>query len=105
MNTVPGLWWVYDSEQNSFSTLPPGPFLVPGLLIMGFAVLWQSIFNKSHTFETIAGQLISDNYWQDSRRRYNELVQKSTATDNNLSLVEYEELRQLSNYLLNPYRY
>ena len=97
------LWWAYDSEEKSFSTLPAGPFLIPALLISGAAVLWRSCFNRRHTIETIAGELVNNGYWRQKRIRYDELVQRQVDTNNNLELNEMYELKQLSRYLRNPY--
>lgn len=105
MNQGPNLWWVYDTEQKSFSTLPTGPFLVPALFICGLSFLWRSCFDRRHTTETIAGELVNSAYWQAKRNRHLELIQKLTDTDNNLELHERHELQQLKKYLNNPHGY
>ncbi len=103
MNQGPNLWWVYDTDEKSFSTLPTGPFLVPALFICGLSVLWRSCFDRQHTIETIAGELANSAYWQAKHKRYMELVKRSVDTDNNLELHERYELKKLSTYLNNPY--
>jgi hypothetical protein len=105
MNQGPNLWWVYDTDEKSFSTLPTGPFLVPALFIAGLSVLWRSCFNQRHTIETMAGKLVDTAYWQAQRKRYSELVQRSVDTNNNLELHERHELKKLEDYLYNPYGY
>jgi hypothetical protein len=105
MNQGPNLWWVYDTDEKSFSTLPTGPFLVPALFIAGLSVLWRSCFDRQHTTETIAGELVNTAYWQAKRKRQLELVQRLVDTDNNLELHERHELQQLKKYLNNPYGY
>jgi hypothetical protein len=99
----PNLWWVYDTDEKSFSTLPTGPFLVPALLICGLSVLWRSCFDRQHTIETIAGSLTDTAYWQAKHKRYMELVYLSAETDNNLEMHERHELNKLQTYLNNPY--
>jgi hypothetical protein len=105
MNQGPNLWWVYDTDEKSFSTLPTGPFLVPALFICGLSVLWRSCFDRRHTIETIAGELVNSAYWQAKYKRYREIVKRSVDTDNNLELHERYELRELEAYLNNPYGY
>lgn len=102
---MPNLWWAYDEDDASFSTLPTGPFLVPALFIAGIAVLWQTCFYRHKTLETVAGHVSKTDEWQRKRKRYDELTDKLAATNNNLELSEHYELRQLQEYLYNPHGY
>jgi hypothetical protein len=105
MNQGPNLWWVYDSEQQSFSTLPTGPFLVPALFICGLTVLWRSCFDRRHTVETIAGKLADTQEWQAKYKRYRELIRISTEKNGDFTLAERYEYEALNTYLNNPYGY
>jgi hypothetical protein len=99
----PNLWWVYDTDENSFSTLPTGPFLVPALFICGLSVVWRSLFDRQHTIETIAGSLVDNPNWQVKQKRYYELIEILVETNNNLTFIEREEYETLRAYLNNPY--
>jgi hypothetical protein len=101
----PNLWWVYDTDEKSFSTLPTGPFLVPALFICGLSVVWRSFFDRQYTIETIAGGLTDTDYWQAKHARYREIVKRSVDTNNNLELHERHELKELESYLYNPHGY
>ena len=101
----PNLWWVYDTEQKSFSTLPTGPFLVPGLFIAGFAVLWRALFDRQHTVETIAGRLVNTEHWQVKHKRYRELIRIHVDTNGDLTLAQRHEYETLKTYLNNPHGY
>lgn len=103
MSTGPNLWWVYNAEDQSFSTLPPGPFLVPALLIMGVLSLFGVGRQRVVTVEQLAGPLVNNPSWQRKRKRYQELIDKSVATGHNLEYLEYKELDELGRYLHNPY--
>lgn len=105
MSKGPNLWWVYDSNDRSFSALPTGPLLVPALIIAGLAAIWGSCFGREHTTESIAGDLVKTEYWQAKRKRQLELIQRSVDTNNNLELHERYELQQIQKYLNNPYGY
>lgn len=102
-DSQPMLWWVLDEQTDSFSTLPTGPFLVPALIIYGLILLARSTCYRQVTVKTIAGSLSDTTYWKQKKRRYDELVQKSAATDNNLSYYEMTELKKLESYLYNPH--
>lgn len=103
MSNGPNLWWVYNAEDQSFSTLPTGPFLVPALLIMGVLSLFGVGRQRVVTVEELAGPLTKDPAWQRKRKRYQELIDKSVATGHNLEYFEYKELHELGRYLHNPY--
>lgn len=105
MTPGPNLWWVYDSEERSFSTLPTGPFLVPALFICGIIVLWRNLFDRQHTIETIAGGLAHTDHWKIKQRRYHELIEISVATNNDLTFAERHEYNELETYLNNPHGY
>jgi hypothetical protein len=101
----PNLWWIYDTDEKSFSTLPTGPFLVPALFICALSALWRSRSNQQHTTESIAGELVNTAHWQAKRKRQLELVQRLVDTNNNLEIHERHELQQLKKYLNNPHGY
>ena len=103
MKMTPNLWWTYDSEAHSFSSLPTGPFLLPALILLGLSVLWRGTFDRGHTIETVAGNLTGTKYWQEKRNRYSELVRKSAELDGQIDYFEQTELNELSRYLHNPY--
>lgn len=103
MSTGPNLWWVYNAEDQSFSTLPTGPFLVPALLIMGVLSLFGVGRRRVVTVEELAGPLAKDPSWQQKRKRYQELIDKSVATGHDLEVHEIFELHRLGKYLHNPY--
>jgi hypothetical protein len=101
MGNGPNLWWVYDSNDRSFSALPPGPMLVPALFIMALAVLFGS--PRRRTFKHNAGRLAETPEWQSKHARYQELVKMSVASNGNLPLKDLTELEQLERYLCNPH--
>lgn len=101
-HTVPNLWWVYNAEDNQFSTLPTGPFLVPALLFMGLVVLFKACTGRSRSLEYVAGSLTTNPIWQDRRNRYFELISRSY---DGLSLSEVYEKQALRDYLNNPFGY
>lgn len=103
-NFQPNLWWVFDSESNTFSTLPTGPFLVPALIFCGLFYFARFLVQKHHTHETIAEDLAETWQWKEKKRRYDELIIKSVETFNNLDFYELAELRQLEAYLSNPHK-
>lgn len=98
---TPNLWWVFDSEDQSFSTLPTGPFLAPALIIALAIALYRSIAVKEQTFTTIAGYMAETEHWQQHKKRYDELVHKFVYKE--LSYTEGHELNKLEKYLLNPW--
>jgi hypothetical protein len=99
----PNLWWVYDTDEKSFSTLPTGPFLVPALFICGLSVLWRSCFDRRQTLEIIVGEIANTEYWQIKRKRQLELNKRVSDTNNNIELYERCELEEIERYLYNPY--
>jgi hypothetical protein len=101
----PNLWWVYDTDEKSFSTLPTGPFLLPGLFIFGFTVLWRNYFDRQHTIETIAGRLVNTEDWRAKHKRYRELVKIHVDTNGDFTLAQKYEYDKLNAYLNNPYGY
>lgn len=101
MGNGPNLWWVYDSDNRSFSALPPGPMLVPALFIMALAVLFGG--PKRHTFKDNAGKLARTPEWQSRYARYQQLVEMFVASNGNLELKDLAELEQLERYLCNPH--
>lgn len=101
MGNGPNLWWVYDSNDRSFSALPPGPMLVPALFFMALAVLFGN--PKRRTFKDNAGKLARTPEWQSNYARYQELVKMSVASNGNLGLRDLAELEQLEKYLSNPH--
>lgn len=99
---TPNLWWVFDSEDQSFSTLPTGPFLLPFLILFGIIGLYRAATLKEHTLISIAGPLAETAHWKDRKKRYDDLLQKMV--DNGLSYSEDHEIRKLERYLLDPWR-
>lgn len=102
MGNGPNLWWVYDSDNGSFSTLPTGPMLLPALLVMGLAALFSSR-PRTKTFKENAGKLARTPEWQAKHARYQELVRMYVSSNGDLELEELNELRLLEKYLYNPH--
>lgn len=96
------LWWSYDSDDAQFKSLPAGPMLVPALIISAIVVALGAT-SKRHTTKSIAGPLAETSYWQARYARYQELIKKSVATNNNLELHESHELKKLTEYMRNPH--
>jgi hypothetical protein len=103
-NPQPMLWWVFDSDSKTFSTLPTGPFLVPAFLILTTIWLIKTAIVKEITPETIASEsLMQTDYWKQKKQRYDDLLKRLAVTNNDLSLTESAELRSLQKYLYNPH--
>ncbi|MGA1024105.1 MAG: hypothetical protein ACO3S8_05400 [Aquiluna sp.] len=102
MSQEPGkLWWVYNSETGSFSTLPTGPLLLPALLVMAIGALFG--FNeRTKTFKDVAGNIAKTSEWQAKNYRYQQLVSKFVAVNGDLELSELAELEGLESYMCNP---
>ena len=104
MSSGPNLWWIFDSENDSFTTLPTGPFMVPALFLCAFLYFTKAIVAREHTIESIAGDLVHNDYWKAQKQRYDYLVIKSTRSSESLQMHEYAELKRLEKYLMNPYK-
>jgi hypothetical protein len=101
----PNLWWVYDDEGGSFSTLPTGPFLVPALIICGIAALFGAGRTKVATYESKAGDLVNTPEWQAANKRHWKLFRKwADGFPDGISYAERCEMDRLEAYLNNPYR-
>lgn len=98
---TPNLWWVFDSEDRSFSTLPTGPFLLPCLIIFLGAALYRAVAVREHTFTSIAGNMAETEHWQAKKKRYDELVQKFAYGE--LEHAEFFELNKLETFLADPW--
>jgi hypothetical protein len=100
----PNLWWVFDSETESFGTLPTGPFMVPALIICGFLYAFKAIAKQNHTYESIAGPIAQTSRWKEKKKRYDELVATYiTSNGDDLDFYELNELRKLEKYFLDPW--
>ena len=99
---TPNLWWVFDSEEQSFSTLPTGPFLAPFLILFGLIAAYRAVAVKEHTLTSIAGPLAETNQWKQRKDRYDKLLQKMVISG--LELNEDYEIKKLEKYLLNPWK-
>lgn len=98
----PTLWWVFDNENQSFSTLPTGPLLAPALLLCFVLYFSRRILEKKATYESVAGEIAQTSHWQQKKDEYDRLVEKRVTTNNNLDYYELIELRKLEKYLRNP---
>lgn len=101
-NQPVNLWWVYDPEDRSFSTLPTGPFLVPAIIIAAIVSLFTGK-RRRRTLADNAGSLAHSPEWQEKYKRYNELVQKKLNSD--LELHEIAEFDRIQAYVFNPHGY
>ena len=101
----PNLWWVYNSDEGGFSTLPTGPMLVPALLFMAIASLFTGGGERVADLEKLAGSLAKTPEWQARYQRYEELIDKFVRTGNELSIAEMAEFKRLEDYLYNPFGY
>jgi hypothetical protein len=98
------LWWVYNPEDQSFSTLPTGPFLVPALIIATVFSLFRSWRDpKLVNFKQAAGKISESNEWQFKHARYRELSRRFVNDPDALDYTELSELRRLESYLYNPH--
>ena len=99
----PNLWWVYNSDEGGFSTLPTGPLLVPALLFMAIASLFSNGGQRVANLEKTAGHLAHTPEWQAKHDRYHELIRKSLDNGNSLDYLEWAEFRKLEHYLHDPF--
>ena len=91
----PSLWWSYDSEDNSFSALPAGPFLLPAICIALCVSAFGAIKSWSNRPENVVSRDLLNSYeYQRMRRRYFELIDKKLE-NGGLSLQDHHELEQL----------
>jgi len=98
----PNLWWLFDPDSESFSTLPTGPFMVPALILCLFLYLSKAILEREHTYRSIAGPIAETEEWKRKKERYDELVAAFVASNGNIELHERTELNRLEKYLLDP---
>jgi hypothetical protein len=103
MSSGPNLWWVYDSENQSFSALPPGPFLLPVLIFSAIFSLFSSGGQRVTNLKGVAGHLADTPEWQAKHARYYYLIEKSAKFNGDIPLQESIELDRLGAYLHNPY--
>jgi hypothetical protein len=99
----PGLWWVYDSEDRAFSTLPTGPFLVPALIIACIAVLFRSRGAEPYPFAKRAGDLVHTERWQKRCRRFLELEDRYISNREDMRCWEVDEYLRLRAYMHHPH--
>jgi hypothetical protein len=101
----PNLWWAYDGESGSFSTLPTGPFLLPAIAIVLAATIFRSLFSGATTAKEVAGHLSKTKEWQSKYQRYQQLVATFVENNGDISIAETYELDQLEAYLNNPHNH
>lgn len=104
---TPNLWWAFDSSENTFTTLPTGPFFLPALIIFGLVSLFRSSKNNQPAFVQAAGPLVKSPYWIKQYNRYHELLEKEIRGKidhgRDLSYAEQYEFKQIEEYLRNPH--
>jgi hypothetical protein len=100
----PNLWWVYDTENQSFGSLPTGPFFLPAIVIMAISAILGDTLFKPKTLVGVHEKVASDE-WKAKHARYQHLVDAFVCNNGDLSLAEQYELDQLKIYLNNPYGY
>ena len=98
----PTLWWLYDPEQGSFSTLPPGPFLVPALIVFGLAALVTGKPFRRACFHDRAGELQNTSTWKKRHERYLTLQDRYINDIDGMPFHELVEYKQLTSYMYNP---
>lgn len=98
-NYQPNLWWVFDSETKSFSTLPVGPVLTPAILLCCILYISKLILRSEPSYESRAGALASTQEWKEKRDRFYHLIQRRVDTNNDLTVKEMIEYRELEAYL------
>jgi hypothetical protein len=103
MSNNPNLWWVYDNDNKSFSTLPTGPFLLPAIAVILIASAFKQLFIGAATAESVAGRLSRTKNWQTKYKRYQKLVSNAVKNNGDISVAERYELDQLKAYLNNPH--
>lgn len=99
----PNLWWSYNAEDNQFSPLPAGPFLVPALIIATIASLFGQGQVPVQDFEANAGSLVDSPEWQARRLRYEELAERYLTDYDGMSWPEIAEYKRLKRYLETPH--
>ena len=98
------LWWAYEAESGTFSPLPPGPFLLPALIIAITHHLIRSSLSKRRSIDGLAdANLKSNPAWIEKRERYRYLVNTSVSPGHELTLADLKEMRELKQFLHDPY--
>lgn len=71
MSREPNLWWSYDSESGGFSALPPGPFLLPAIVIALVVACFQSFrTEKRVTARQSLGSIVDSPAYQQAKREH-----------------------------------
>lgn len=74
MSREPNLWWSYDPESGGFSALPPGPFLLPALLLALLLSLFRLFrFEKKESARDILGAVVDTAAYKQAKQEYLEL--------------------------------
>lgn len=93
------MWWAYDPE-GELKALPPGPLLLPALMISAVAFIFSSVFKDEQSLESFAAAATSPRYKRDLDR-YLVLASKSADAEQTLSDSEFYELRALTQRVYN----
>lgn len=94
------LWWAYDGESGSFSTLPAGPMLLPALGIFAFVAIAKALKSNGLTPKSAIGNaMYNSDLYQKDKARFNYLINKKIQAAKEgvegLSLAELNELENL----------
>lgn len=91
----PSLWWTYDPDNQSFGALPPGPLLLPAILIAAFVGLCGAFTSSLNQPERVLPRdLVNSADYQRRKKRYYELIDKKVWGEG-LTLGEHTELEEL----------
>jgi hypothetical protein len=91
----PSLWWTYDPDNQSFGALPPGPLLLPAILIASFVALCGALTDSLNQPERVLPRdLVNSPDYQRRKKRYYELIDKKVWGEG-LTLGEHTELEKL----------
>lgn len=82
--------WAYDESNDSYTTLPAGPFLLPSLLVYGAACLLSRFIPEREPAPYVATSFIEE---ERKKKRYLYLTQKQAIEP--LPLWEAMELHQI----------
>jgi len=93
------MWWAYDPE-GELRALPPGPLLLPALMISAVAFIFSSVFTEQQSLESFAAAATSPRYRKDLDR-YLILVNKYADAEQTLSDAEFYELKALRTRVYN----
>ena len=99
----PNLWWVQDSSTGAFSTLPPGPLLLPFVVLYGIVFLLSKSKDELTYRDNTPKKILENPKWKENEKRYLHLCKKSADCNNNLPFNEMMELNLLQSYIMNPH--